>query len=100
MLGRVLIGVFRFYQKAISPWTPSACRYTPTCSSYAIEAVQRHGAARGGWLALRRISRCHPWGGWGWDPVPPTGGSDRPSGDGAEPPVAEARAVGTGAVTP
>lgn len=71
MLGRVLIGVIRFYQTAISPWTPPSCRYTPTCSAYAAEAIGTHGAARGGWLALRRILRCHPWGGFGYDPVPP-----------------------------
>jgi putative membrane protein insertion efficiency factor len=49
---------------------PSPCRYWPSCSQYAIEAIERHGAARGGWLATRRISRCHPWGGHGVDPVP------------------------------
>ena len=70
MLGRGLIAIVRFYQLAISPWTPAACRYTPTCSSYAIEALEKHGALRGGWLALRRIGRCHPWGGHGFDPVP------------------------------
>ena len=69
MFARLLIGIIRFYQLAISPWTPSACRYTPTCSQYALEAVRRHGAGRGGWLALRRIGRCHPWGGHGYDPV-------------------------------
>lgn len=52
-------------------WRPSPCRYVPTCSSYALEAVETHGALRGLWLALRRISRCHPWGGHGHDPVPP-----------------------------
>lgn len=71
MLGRVLIGLVRFYQVAISPWTPGACRFTPTCSGYAIDAVEGHGALRGSWLALRRIGRCHPWGGHGYDPVPP-----------------------------
>lgn len=70
MLGRILIGVIRFYQLAISPLTPPSCRYTPTCSSYAREAIEVHGAARGGWLAVRRILRCHPWGGQGYDPVP------------------------------
>jgi putative membrane protein insertion efficiency factor len=49
---------------------PSPCRFQPTCSSYALEAIERHGAARGSWLAVRRLSRCHPWGGHGWDPVP------------------------------
>lgn len=70
MLARILIGVVRFYQLAISPWLPAACRYTPTCSAYAIDALREHGAVRGTWLAARRLARCHPWGGFGWDPVP------------------------------
>jgi hypothetical protein len=49
---------------------PSPCRYSPSCSAYAIEALETHGAVHGGWLAVRRLSRCHPWGGQGWDPVP------------------------------
>ena len=64
----LLIG---FYQKVISPLTPPSCRFQPTCSAYAIEAIETHGALRGGWLAVRRIARCHPWGGHGFDPVPP-----------------------------
>ena len=67
---RVLI---RGYQLLISPVLPGTCRYHPTCSQYALEAVGRFGALRGGWLAVRRIARCHPWGGFGFDPVP-----DRP----------------------
>lgn len=70
MLGRILIGAVRFYQLAISPWTPASCRFTPTCSAYAIGALEEHGTLRGTWLALRRIGRCHPWGGFGYDPVP------------------------------
>lgn len=70
MLRRVLIEVVRFYQRGISPLTPSACRYVPTCSEYACQALERHGAARGSWLTARRILRCHPWGGQGHDPVP------------------------------
>ncbi|MBO0934855.1 membrane protein insertion efficiency factor YidD [Fibrella aquatilis] len=66
----LLIGFVRFYQGAVSPFLPNACRYTPTCSQYMIEAVTKHGALRGGWLGLKRISRCHPWGGHGHDPVP------------------------------
>ena len=70
MLGRILIGGVRLYQLAISSWTPSWCRFTPSCSAYAIEAIETHGALGGGWLALRRLGRCHPWGGHGYDPVP------------------------------
>jgi putative membrane protein insertion efficiency factor len=64
-----LLPVF-FYRAAISPLKPATCRYTPTCSEYAIQAVRKHGIFKGGWLALRRIARCHPWGGSGYDPVP------------------------------
>ena len=71
MLARILIGLVRLYQLAISPWLPPACRYTPTCSAYAVDALREHGALRGTWLAARRVARCHPWGGFGWDPVPP-----------------------------
>ncbi|MDE6644937.1 MAG: membrane protein insertion efficiency factor YidD [Muribaculaceae bacterium] len=70
MMRRVLILPIRFYQLCISPMLPASCRFTPTCSQYAIEAISRHGAVRGMWLALRRIARCHPWGGSGYDPVP------------------------------
>lgn len=67
---RLLILPIRFYQRFVSPMFPPCCRFTPTCSAYAIEALQKHGALRGAWLALRRILRCHPWGGSGYDPVP------------------------------
>jgi uncharacterized protein len=70
VFARILIGMVRFYRMAISPWTPGACRYTPTCSAYAIEAMEQHGSMKGGWMALKRIGRCHPWGGSGYDPVP------------------------------
>ena len=60
----------RFYQIAISPLKPPTCRYNPTCSSYALEALKRYGLFKGGMLAIRRIMRCHPWGGHGYDPVP------------------------------
>lgn len=60
----------KFYRVAISPMKPACCRFTPTCSQYALEALRRHGAFRGSWLAIRRILRCHPWGGSGYDPVP------------------------------
>ncbi|UZR96195.1 membrane protein insertion efficiency factor YidD [Chondrinema litorale] len=65
-----LIGLVRFYQYAISPMFPAACRYTPTCSQYAVEAFQKHGPWRGFILSIKRISSCHPWGGSGYDPVP------------------------------
>lgn len=68
--GKLLILPIRFYQRFISPLTPPACRYTPTCSQYAVEAIRRHGPVRGLWLAIKRIIRCHPWGGSGYDPVP------------------------------
>ena len=58
------------YQKAISPYTPPSCRFTPTCSEYARQALIKHGPVKGLWLASRRILRCHPWGGSGYDPVP------------------------------
>ncbi len=60
----------RFYQRCISPLTPPSCRFTPTCSQYAIEAIRRYGPFKGGWLTLKRLARCHPWGGHGYDPVP------------------------------
>lgn len=60
----------RFYRACISPFTPASCRFVPTCSEYALTAIERHGPFRGGWLALKRICRCHPWGGHGYDPVP------------------------------
>lgn len=60
----------RFYQIAISPYTPATCRYHPTCSAYTIEALQKHGVLLGGWYAIKRIISCHPWGGSGYDPVP------------------------------
>ncbi|MDH5484026.1 MAG: membrane protein insertion efficiency factor YidD [Gammaproteobacteria bacterium] len=67
---KIFIGLIRFYQYAISPFFPPHCRYTPTCSSYAVEAIGRFGILRGGWMALRRIGRCHPWHDGGYDPVP------------------------------
>ena len=73
-LKRVLIYPFvafvRFYQIAISPYTPSTCRYIPTCSHYTIEALQKRGLFVGSWLAFKRIMSCNPWGGSGYDPVP------------------------------
>ncbi|MDZ7716301.1 MAG: membrane protein insertion efficiency factor YidD [Balneolaceae bacterium] len=66
----LFIGLIRLYQLIISPWMPSSCRYQPTCSHYGIEAFQKHGAFKGFWLTLKRVSRCHPWGSHGYDPVP------------------------------
>ena len=74
---RILVFAIQAYRLALSPaktffFGPSArCRYTPSCSAYALDAIKTHGTARGAWLALRRICRCHPWGGCGRDPVPP-----------------------------
>jgi len=79
MLAKPLIGLVRLYGLLISPWLGSNCRYQPTCSSYAIEALQVHGALRGTWLAAKRIGRCHPWGGSGYDPVPGTEHDDSQS---------------------
>ena len=71
MLRRLFVLPIRFYQLFISPVLPPARRFYPTCSAYALEAIMTHGVLRGGWLALRRLARCHPWGGSGYDPVPP-----------------------------
>ena len=70
-VAHVLWGVVRGYQLLLSPLLPPACRFEPSCSRYALEALTVHGALRGGWLTLRRLLRCHPWGGMGYDPVPP-----------------------------
>ena len=74
MIRRLLTGLLllpiHFYRDCISPLTPPSCRYTPTCSEYAVQALRKHGPLRGSWLAVKRIMRCHPWGGSGYDPVP------------------------------
>jgi len=90
VLTRLLISLIRFYQRGISPLKPPSCRYHPTCSHYAREAIEAHGPARGLGLALRRVLRCHPWGGKGYDPVPlpsvPEGAdTGRPQAMGAKP---------------
>jgi len=70
LLKKVFILPIRFYQLAISPLLPSSCRFAPTCSQYMVEAIQEWGVLKGGWMGLKRIGRCHPWGGSGYDPVP------------------------------
>jgi len=70
MMRKIFIGLIRFYQYVISPYIPPHCRYTPTCSTYAVEAIHEFGAWRGAWVALRRIGRCHPWQEGGYDPLP------------------------------
>ncbi|MCX6235244.1 MAG: membrane protein insertion efficiency factor YidD [Bacteroidetes bacterium] len=70
LLGKLMILFIRLYQVTISPFFPPSCRYTPTCSAYGIEAIKKHGPFRGGWLTLKRVLSCHPWGGSGYDPVP------------------------------
>ena len=70
MLARALIGAIRFYRKGISPLKPPVCRFVPTCSQYGLEAVERYGAARGGWLLVKRLARCQPFCKGGYDPVP------------------------------
>lgn len=66
----ILLVLVRFYQYAISPLLPPRCRFVPTCSQYAVQALQKYGAFKGSWLAFKRICRCHPWGGNGHDPLP------------------------------
>lgn len=69
-LARLIALPVRGYRLFLSPWLGHGCRFQPTCSAYALEALERHGAARGTWLMLHRIGRCNPWGGSGYDPVP------------------------------
>lgn len=69
LVARSLHALVRAY-RALAAGRPSPCRFDPSCSTYALEALERHGAARGSWLTVRRLARCHPWGGSGWDPVP------------------------------
>jgi putative membrane protein insertion efficiency factor len=69
-LARLLALPVRAYRAVFSPWVGHNCRYDPTCSAYALQALEKHGAVKGGWLAAKRIARCHPWGGMGVDDVP------------------------------
>jgi putative membrane protein insertion efficiency factor len=66
----IVLGLIRFYQGAISPYLAPSCRFTPTCSQYGLEAVKKYGALKGSWLTMKRMGRCHPLGGSGYDPVP------------------------------
>jgi len=70
LLTKIMLALIWFYRNCISPLTPAACRYTPTCSQYAVEAIRKYGPFKGGWLAFKRILRCNPFGGSGYDPVP------------------------------
>ena len=67
---RLVLGLIKLYQKTLSQWLPPSCRFYPSCSQYTYEAVQKYGVVRGGWLGLKRISRCHPFNPGGYDPVP------------------------------
>jgi putative membrane protein insertion efficiency factor len=69
-VSKIFIGLVRFYQLSISPILGQNCRYTPTCSQYSIDAIKKYGPFKGGWLSIKRIFSCHPWGGHGHDPVP------------------------------
>lgn len=71
VLGWILLLPVYFYKYAISPLTPASCRHIPSCSEYAVQAIKTHGPIKGIWLATKRISKCHPWGTEGYDPVPP-----------------------------
>lgn len=70
IISKLFIGLIRLYQAAISPYLPPSCRYTPSCSAYGIEAIKIHGPFKGGWLTIKRVASCNPWGGSGYDPVP------------------------------
>jgi len=70
LLTTLLLLPVYFYRACISPLLPASCRYTPTCSEYAVEALKKYGPVKGFWLAMKRIAQCHPWGGSGYDPVP------------------------------
>lgn len=70
LVGYVFTVIINAYRYLISPMLGPSCRYTPTCSAYGLEAIKKHGGFKGGWLTIKRIARCHPWGGSGYDPVP------------------------------
>lgn len=83
MLQAALTGLIRFYQQWVSATMPAACRFQPSCSEYALRAIRRHGAGRGAWLGVKRVVRCHPWGGAGFDPVPERPTDDNRGGEAA-----------------
>jgi putative membrane protein insertion efficiency factor len=70
LLGYIFVAIINAYRYFISPMLGPSCRYTPTCSAYGLEAIKKYGGFKGGWLTLKRIASCHPWGGSGYDPVP------------------------------
>jgi len=78
MMRRLLIALVKGYRLLLSPWLGSSCRFEPTCSAYALQALEQHGAAKGSYLTLYRLARCHPWCNGGHDPVPPAGQSSPP----------------------
>jgi putative membrane protein insertion efficiency factor len=82
IVSRLLGGLVRLYQLAVSPYLPMSCRYQPTCSSYARQALERFGPVKGSWMALCRIARCHPWSRHGYDPVPEAEHDQRSHGEG------------------
>lgn len=77
LAARIMVGVIKGYQGAVSAFRTSPCRYLPTCSEYARVAIETHGPWRGGWMGVRRLARCHPWGGQGFDPVPGSEAGER-----------------------
>ncbi len=89
---RLLTFLVRCYKFAISPLLPPSCRFTPSCSSYALEALERHGALKGGWLTIRRLARCHPFCEGGYDPVPGSAPDDGPAAGGHTPRAKESTA--------
>ena len=93
----VLLGAVRLWQLLVSPTYGQTCRFYPSCSAYAAEALQRHGAARGTWLTVRRLARCHPWNPGGVDPVPPSRAGAAPGAPGDEPTTTEDRGAGRAA---
>jgi uncharacterized protein len=91
MIARLLVLPIRLYQLVVSPLLGPRCRFYPSCSAYAVEALTRHGALRGSWLAIRRVGRCHPWNPGGIDPVPPSRSGSIPTSPPQHHSVKEAR---------